>query len=63
MMIPFIANSIEEKAKISVEEGQALYKAYFINPKIKVYERYRSGVDLILQTDGYSDVIITSTQS
>lgn len=59
MMIPFIAHQIELKAQISTEEGQNLYKAYFIDPKIKVYERYRSGVDLILQTDGYGDVIIT----
>jgi hypothetical protein len=61
-MIVFMANQIELKAKISIEDGQELYKAYFINPKGKIYEKYRSGVDTILQTDGYGDCIIADPQ-
>ena len=30
-MVNFIARQIENKAKISLEEGQELYRKYFIN--------------------------------
>ena len=55
-MVNFIARQIENKAKISLEEGQELYRKYFINTKI--YAGYKAGVDEILVADGYEDVIV-----
>lgn len=58
MMTTFIARQIEKKAKISLEEGQKLYRAYFINTTL--YLSYKADVDTILQTDGYADCIVES---
>jgi len=58
MMTTFIAKQIEKKAKISLVEGQKLYKAYFINTTL--YLDYKSDVDTILQTDGYGNCIVTA---
>lgn len=55
-MVAFIVRQIENKAKISLEEGQELYRKYFINTKI--YASYKAGVDAQLKEDGYEDVIV-----
>lgn len=56
-MIAFITRMIEEAADISEEKGKAKYKAYFVNPKKRPYERYRAEVDTNLMVDGYEYVI------
>lgn len=55
-MVAFIVRQIENKAKISLEEGQELYRKYFINTKL--YAGYKAGVDAQLIEDGYEDVIV-----
>lgn len=55
-MTTFIAGRIILEADKSIYQGQDKYKAYFINTQI--YHKYKSDVDTILRTDGYSDVII-----
>lgn len=55
-MVAFIVRQIENKAKISLEEGQELYRKYFINTKL--YASYKAGVDAKLKADGYEDVIV-----
>ncbi|MBQ0079706.1 MAG: hypothetical protein KBS66_07455 [Eubacterium sp.] len=55
MMITFIAERIKEATDKSIEQGKAKYRAYFVNTKI--YAKYKSGVDTILETDGYGEVI------
>ena len=55
-MVNFIARQIENKAKISLEEGQELYRKYFINTSL--YASYKDGVDAKLKADGYEDVIV-----
>lgn len=54
-MTTFIARQIEKKARISLEEGQNLYRAYFINTTL--YLSYKTDVDTILQIDGFADCI------
>ena len=58
-MVKFIARMIEQKAGAggSLEEGQELYRKYFIYTKIYV-ANYKAGVDEILVADGYSTVIV-----
>lgn len=60
-MVKFIARMIEQKAGAggSLEEGQELYRKYFIYTKIYV-KNYKAGVDEILVADGYSTVIVTA---
>lgn len=55
-MEKFIAGMIEKYAKNSLEEGQELYRKYFINTSI--YKGYKTGVDKILKADGFADVIV-----
>lgn len=55
-MEKFIVGMIEKYSKSSLEEGQDLYRKYFINTDI--YKGYKSGVDKILKADGYADVIV-----
>lgn len=55
-MITFIAGRIELAADKSLEEGQAKYRAYFVNTSI--YRKYQNEVDTILRTDGYESVIV-----
>ena len=55
-MVNFIARQIENKAKISLEDGQELYRKYFINTNL--YASYKDGVDAKLKADGYEDVIV-----
>ena len=57
MMSAFIARAIEKKAKISIEEGQAKYRAYFV--KTTLYLDWKEDVDAILEVDGYGDCIVT----
>jgi hypothetical protein len=56
-METFIATKIEEQADISLENGQAKYRAYFIKTKIYV-KKYKESVDKLLIADGYADVIV-----
>lgn len=57
MMSTFIAQRIMKEAEISIERGQAKYRAYFV--KTKLYARYQEDVDVILTTDGYEACIVT----
>jgi hypothetical protein len=56
-MMKFIARMIKKSADSSTEEGQELYRKYFVYTKI--YESYKAGVDEILKADGYEDVIVS----
>lgn len=55
-MVNFIVSRIEKAAKVSVENGQAMYRSYMID--IDTYARWKSGVDAKLTTDGYAAVIL-----
>lgn len=55
-MVGFIVRQIETKARISLEDGQELYRKYFINTKL--YAGYKEDVDAQLKEDGYEDVIV-----
>lgn len=55
-MVGFIVRQIETKARISLEDGQELYRKYFINTKL--YAGYKADVDAQLKEDGYEDVIV-----
>lgn len=55
-MVGFIVRQIENKARISLEDGQELYRKYFINTKL--YAGYKADVDAQLKEDGYEDVIV-----
>lgn len=57
-MVEFIAERIKEARDISLEDGIAKYKAYFIDPPMHFYENYRAPVNTILITNGYEDCII-----
>ena len=56
-MSKFIARMIKKSADSSLEEGQELYRKYFVYTAI--YANYKDGVDEILKADGYEDVIVT----
>lgn len=56
-MITFIAGRIKDARDKSLEEGQAKYRAYFVNTSL--YLKYKADVDSILIQDGYSDCIVT----
>lgn len=56
-MSSFIARMIERDARISIEHGQDKYRAYFINTSL--YVNWQDEVNTILQTDGFSEVIVT----
>lgn len=56
-MSSFIARMIERDARISIEHGQNKYRAYFINTSL--YVNWQDEVNTILQTDGFSEVIVT----
>ena len=55
-MSTFIAQQIMKQADISIEKGQAKYKAYFVNTSL--YLKWKPEVDTILETDGYSYCIV-----
>lgn len=56
-MSAFIARMIMQQADISLEKGQAKYKAYFVNTHL--YAKWQPDVDTILTTEGYADCIAT----
>lgn len=56
-MKTFIAGRIELAKESSLGEGQAKYKAYFINTSL--YAKYKADIDAILVQDGYGDCIVT----
>lgn len=56
MMSTFIAQRIMKDAEISIERGQAKYRAYFVSTKL--YLKYKEDVDVILATDGYEACIV-----
>ncbi len=60
----FIARRIMEQANISPVDGQAKYRAYFVNTTL--YAQWQDDVDTILETtsteqypDGYGDCIVS----
>ena len=53
----FIANRIIEAREISVENGKAKYRAYFVN--LTLYAKFRSKTDEILISKGKGDCIVT----
>ncbi len=55
-MATFIANMIIKQANISVEKGQAKYRAYFVNTSL--YTKYKADVETILVTNGYTECIV-----
>lgn len=59
-MVTFIAQMIKNARDISLEQGQAKYRAYFVKFTAKrLYGKYQAEVDLILEIDGYADCIVT----
>lgn len=56
-MAEFIAKKIIQNAEMGVDKGREKYKAYFVNTKI--YAKYQSNVDTILETEGYGSYIVT----
>lgn len=57
-MVTFIALAIEAARKVSLESGQAKYRAYFISTTR--YAAFKADVDEILTLDGYGDCIMTA---
>lgn len=53
----FITLAIEEAGDVGVVEGQARYRAYFINTTRFVSKK--EAVDTMLTIDGYSNCIVT----
>ena len=56
-MSTFIAKMIMTQADISIEKGQAKYRAYFLTTAI--YAKWKEDVDTILNTEGYGECIVT----
>ena len=56
-MPEFIANRVLEAREVSLANGQAKYRAYFV--KLKIYARYKAAVDAILTAEGAEDCIVT----
>lgn len=56
-MSAFIAMMILRQAEISIEAGQDKYRAYFVNTPL--YLKWKPEVDTILQTEGFSEVIVS----
>ena len=56
-MSPFIAKMIIKEAVVSEANGQAKYRAYFVNTAI--YAMYQADVNTILETEGYGNCIVT----
>lgn len=54
-MAEFIAKMIKKAGQTGITEGQAKYRAYFIDTKL--YLKYRVSVDAILRVDGYENLI------
>lgn len=56
-MAAFVANQIITAREVSLANGQAKYRAYFVN--LKIYVRYKPAVDAILIAEGADDCIVT----
>ena len=56
-MATFIANMIIKARNTSLANGQAKYRAYFIN--LTLYKRYKEKTDAILTSNGCNDCIVT----
>ncbi|MBO5198070.1 MAG: hypothetical protein J6B85_06060 [Lachnospiraceae bacterium] len=56
-MISFISDSIIRAKELGLESGQAKYRAYFIN--LRIYAKYKQGVDELLAQSGCGDCIVT----
>ena len=56
-MILFIANRIEDARKIGLLEGQAKYRAYFVNTNL--YESKRLETEAMIIQDDCGDCIVT----
>lgn len=58
-MVTFIAQMVKDAREVSLEKGQAKYRAYFVRKSAKrLYGRYQEDVDTVLTTDGYEDCIV-----
>ena len=56
-MVERTVTKIEQKRKISLEEGRKQYKVYF---RVSLYRKlYQEEVDETLRVDGYEDCIMT----
>ena len=55
-MSTFIATMIMKQADISLEKGQAKFRAYFVNTTL--YLKWKEDVDTILEVEGYEDCIV-----
>lgn len=55
-MAEYIASRVKKARKKSLEEGQAKYRAYFVNTDIWADEK--ALVDAILIVDGLTDCIV-----
>lgn len=53
----FIATIIKAQGAISTEEGQAKYRAYFLD--VTLYKKWQAEVDAILTAEGYEACIVT----
>lgn len=56
-MSEYMAYKIMQQAKISIEKGQAKYRAYFV--KTKLYLDFKEDTDTILRAEGYEECIVT----
>lgn len=58
-MVTFIAQMVKDAREVSLEKGQAKYRAYFVRKSAKrLYGRYQEDVDTVLTTDGYENCIV-----
>lgn len=58
-MVTFIAQMVKDAREVSLEKGQAKYRAYFVRKSAKrLYGCYQEDVDTVLTTDGYEDCIV-----
>ena len=57
-MAAFIAQMIMNARKVSLANGQAKYRAYFIS--LNYYKRYQADVDAILIAEDCEDCIVTA---
>lgn len=56
-MATFIAQMVMKQADISLEAGQAKYRAYFVNTKL--YTKWQADTNAILEAEGYGECIVT----
>lgn len=57
MMATFIAQMVMKEADVSLEAGQAKYRAYFVNTKL--YTKWQADTNAILEAEGYLNCIVT----